>query len=306
MTDGRDRNAMPTGSNREEADEPRRQGNADRDLAEVRATLAERAKLRAELERNEAHADREQAQTERDRAEAGRTRAERERAEIELLMAVLAHDLRNPLGTITISAQRLRRTGKFERAEDRTAVERIASSAARVTRMVDQLLDFERIRKAQGIPVELRPTNLGVIARQVVDELCESHPHRQLTLQVSGNVEGVWDPDRMAQVVDNLIANGLQYGALDTPVETAVSDQGPTVLISVRNQGVAIDEEPKGRIFDPFRRVSERTPGLGLGLFIVQQIVLAHRGRIDFQSSDVDGTVFTVELPRSPSLGRVA
>jgi phosphoserine phosphatase RsbU/P len=305
MIDDRDRNGIPTESTRE-ADEPRREGNTDRDLAEVRATLAERAKLRAEVERNEAHSDREQAETQRDRAEAARTRAERERGDIELLMAVLAHDLRNPLGTITLLAQRLRRTGKFERADDRAAVERIASSAAHVTRMVDQLLDFERIRNAQGIPVELHPTNLDAVARQVLDELRESYPHRQLTLHVRGNVEGLWDRGRLAQVVDNLIANGLQYGALDTPVETTVSDQGATVLISVRNQGVAIDDEAKGHIFDPFRRVSDRTPGLGLGLFIVQHIVLAHRGRIDFQSSDADGTIFTVELPRGSSFERVA
>jgi signal transduction histidine kinase len=305
MIDDRDRNGVPGGSSRQEADQSRGEANSDRAIAEVRATLAERAKVLAERERNEAHLDREHAEAARDRAEVGRTRAERERAEIELLMAVLAHDLRNPLGAITMSAQKLRRTGKFERADDRTTVERIASAAARLTRMVDQLLDFERIRSAQGIPVERRPTNLDAIARQVVEELRQSHPHRRLTLQVSGNLDGFWDPDRLAQVVDNLIANGLQYGAMDTPVETTVSDRGPTVLISVKNQGMAIDEEARDGIFDPFRRISQRTPGLGLGLFIVQQIVLTHGGTIDVESSDPDGTVFTVELPRGSSAGLV-
>jgi signal transduction histidine kinase len=199
----------------------------------------------------------------------------------------------------------LRSTGKFERADDRTAVERIASAATRVTRLVDQLLDFERIRSAQGIPVERRPTNLDAIARQVVEEVGHSHPHRRLTLQVNGNLDGFWDPDRLAQVVDNLIANGLQYGAMDTPVETTVSDRGPTVLVSVRNQGMAIDDDAREAIFDPFQRLSHRTPSLGLGLFIVQQIVLAHAGTIDCESSDADGTVFTVKLPRGSSTGLV-
>src|SRR5262249_39109500 len=106
--------------------------------AEARAQAAEAGRLRAERERNEANLDRVQAESDRDRAEAARTRAEQQRAEGELLMAVLAHDLRNPLAAISATVQLLRRTGKFGRDEDRRNLERIGSVVARVTRMIDE------------------------------------------------------------------------------------------------------------------------------------------------------------------------
>jgi signal transduction histidine kinase len=273
--------------------------------AKVRTKAGEAGRLRAERERNEAQvgrvqaeADRNRAEADRDRAEQSRAIAEEERTAVELLMAVLAHDLRNPLGAITASAQRLRRTGSFQREQDRQAVERIASSVARVTRMVDQLLDFERIRSAGGIPVKARVVNLGDICREIIDEIRHLHPDRQVLLQISGDAEGLWDPDRLAQVVDNLITNGLQYGARDRPIEVSISSEEGQVVLEIENRGMALDPETQRLMFDPFRRLSDRTPGLGLGLFIVQQIVLAHHGTIDVESSDAEGTVFVVKLPR--------
>jgi signal transduction histidine kinase len=280
------------------ADERRTEANVGRARAEARAQTAETGRIRAERERNEANLDRVQAESDRDRAEAARTRAEEQRAQGELLMAVLAHDLRNPLAAITTSAQLLRREGEFEREEDRRTVERIARVAARVARMVDQLLDFARTRNAHGIPIMPRDANLAGISSQVVDEIRQLHSDREVRLDVSGDTEGWWDPDRVAQVADNLISNGLQYGARDTPVEVSVSSSGRTVTLEVRNRGLAIDADTRRMMFDPFARTSERTAGLGLGLYIVQQIVLAHGGTIDVDSSDADGTVFRVQLPR--------
>jgi signal transduction histidine kinase len=273
--------------------------------AKTRIQAAEAGRLRAERERNEANVDRVQAEADRYRAEADRDRAEQSRATaederraVELLMAVLAHDLRNPLGAISTSAQRLRRTGSFQREQDRRAVDRIASSVARVTRMVDQLLDFERIRSAGGIPVQARIVSLAEICREVIDEIRHVHPDRQVLLKISGDSEGFWDADRLAQVVDNLITNGLQYGARDRPVEVSISSEEGRVLLEIENRGMALDAEAQRAMFDPFHRLSDRTPGLGLGLFIVQQIVLAHHGTIDVESSDAEGTVFVVNLPR--------
>jgi signal transduction histidine kinase len=139
---------------------------------------------------------------------------------------------------------------------------------------------------------------LADICHEVIDEIRHVHPDRQVLLRVSGDAEGFWDPDRLAQVVDNLITNGLQYGARDRSVEVSISSEEGYVLLEIENRGMALDAETQRLMFDPFRRLSDRTPGLGLGLFIVQQIVLAHHGTIDVESSDAEGTVFVVKLPR--------
>jgi signal transduction histidine kinase len=217
----------------------------------------------------------------------------------EQFVAVLGHDLRNPLGAISMATGLLLRL-RLPPAEA-TVLRNVASSAARMDRMVEQLLDLTRARLAGGIPVDPKPgTNLALVASTVVEELRIAHPQARLTVDAPREVNGAWDPDRMAQVVSNLVANAIQHGA-GGQVEVRVRSAGGSTLLEVHNGGPPIPTEALARIFEPFRRGAKtgaRQPrGLGLGLFIAQQIVLAHGGRIGVRSTDADGTTFTVTLP---------
>jgi signal transduction histidine kinase len=220
----------------------------------------------------------------------------------ERFVGILGHDLRNPLNAVSIGAELLlRREGP---AQDQPAtVRRIAASAGRMRRMVDQLLDLTRARLAGGIPVTPRAgTNLAEVARNAVEEIRIAHPDAQVTLEAAPEIKGKWDPDRLAQLVSNLVANAIQHGA-GTPVEVLVKNGGPVVVLEVHNGGSPIPTDLQRRLFDPFRRGAEgaaaQAQGLGLGLFITQQIVQAHSGTIDVESTDGSGTTFRITLPSS-------
>src|SRR5262249_39327342 len=142
-------------------------------------------------------------------------KVERERAEEavalrERLMAILGHDLRNPLTSIRMGAEILRET-KLATPEERVA-NRIQSSAKRMMRMIDQLLDFPRIRAGQGFELQLASVDLHAICNAVIDELRLGRPDQEIALHVDGNGQLVCDPDRIAQVLSNLIGNAIQHG----------------------------------------------------------------------------------------------
>ncbi|WP_224244949.1 sensor histidine kinase [Hyalangium gracile] len=223
----------------------------------------------------------------------------------EQLLAVLGHDLRNPLGAIGASAFLLSRAeGLSER--ERQAVERIRRSGARMARLIDDILDFARSRLGGGIPVTRQRMNMEEVCRTTLEELQVTFPERQLLFDVHGHTWGEWDPDRVAQVLSNLVFNALQHGREDTPIRTTLRDAGDHVLLEVYNQGEPIPEELLPRLFDPFkRRPEDQRPhegrsgarSLGLGLHIVRQIALAHDGDVVVRS-DPQGTSFTVRWPR--------
>ena len=217
----------------------------------------------------------------------------------EQFVGILGHDLQNPLNAVSMAADLLVRRGGLPDDQSAT-VARIVSSAARMRRMVDQLLDLTRARLAGGIPVEPRPgTDLADVAGSVVEELRIAHPEAQLTLEVSGHVSGEWDADRIAQMVSNLVANAIQHGA-GSPIDVQVRNGGGSATVEVHNGGSPIPPGVLPTIFDPFRRAqgaAARAHGLGLGLFITREIVLAHGGTIDAVSSDPSGTTFRVTLP---------
>jgi len=224
----------------------------------------------------------------------------------EQLMAVLGHDLRNPLGAITASAFLLSRSeGLGER--ERQAVDRIRRSSARMAKLINDILDFARSRLGGGIPVTRQRMNMGEVCKTSLEELQVTFPERQFLFEVQGDTWGEWDPDRVAQVLSNLVFNALQHGKEDAPVRTTLRDAGAQVVLQVHNQGDPIPEELRPRIFDPFKRHPEdQRPhegkggarSLGLGLHIVQQIVLAHEGQVEVLSSAQEGTCFTVRWPR--------
>ncbi|QRK13811.1 PAS domain-containing protein [Archangium violaceum] len=219
----------------------------------------------------------------------------------ERFLGVVSHDLRNPLNAILLSANTLLRLEGIP-ATHAKVVRRIVTSGERMARMIGELLDFTRGRLGGGIPSHPRPTNLRHLCRHVLEELETSHPGRDLRLVADGRFLGEWDPDRLAQLLGNLGKNALDYSPAETPVDFTLQDEGDTVTVVVHNEGRPIPRKLLTGIFEPFRRAVEGdahpTSGLGLGLFIVQQIAEAHGGSVEVRSHEGDGTTFTVRLPR--------
>jgi PAS domain S-box-containing protein len=212
----------------------------------------------------------------------------------EHFVGIVSHDLRNPLTAIVTSAQLLLRYGELPERQARV-VARIAASADRMARMIDDLLDFARSRLGGEFPIHPRRIDLRQICEQTVEEL-EFAYTRQVKLEVHGDPWGDWDPDRMAQVISNLVGNAVQHSEGD--VEVTLRGESDFVVLETHNRGTPIPREVLPHVFEPGRRGTDRSGGLGLGLFIVQQIVLAHGGSIEVSSSESDGTTFTVALPR--------
>jgi len=217
----------------------------------------------------------------------------------ELFTGILGHDLRNPLHAIITAANVALLRGEGER--QLKPITRILSSGERMSRMIDQLLDFTRVRTGSGIPIDVRSVDLAVLVRQVADELEDAHPEWTFALDAIGDTIGSWDPDRLAQVFSNLFGNAVQHGLVAAGVRIRIDGRdAERVRVEVHNQGTI----PRGllpRVFEPMsggetRRA--RSQGLGLGLFISEQIARAHGGAVSVESTDETGTTFTVSLPR--------
>jgi two-component system sensor histidine kinase/response regulator len=178
------------------------------------------------------------------------------------------------------------------------------SSGRRMSRMIDDMLDLTRARLGGGIPLRLQETEFAQIVHRVIQEHQVSFPAGRLETRLEGDLLGSWDADRLAQVTSNLVGNALEHGESQDPIEVSANGTGADwVTLSVTNTGV-IPEEILPHLFDPFRggqRQLGRREGLGLGLYIVQQIVLAHGGRVEVKT-DARRTTFLVELPRRPSV----
>ncbi|WP_071903091.1 ATP-binding protein [Cystobacter ferrugineus] len=218
----------------------------------------------------------------------------------ERLIGVVGHDLRNPLNAISISAGMLRRQEDLE-ADAQRAVERIQTSAARMARMLNDILDFARSNTDGGLPVHRERVNLHELCRSALEELQVTYAHQRLELDVRGDGWGWWDPDRLTQVVGNLVSNAVQHGRADTPVRVEVRDEGDEVLLAVHNEGEPIAPELRATLFQPFRHGAKgkaSSSSVGLGLYIVQQVAHAHGGEAQVNSSEHGHTVFTVRLPR--------
>ena len=217
-------------------------------------------------------------------------RAERTR---EMMLGILSHDLRNPLHGISIASQLALRRASGDAVSE--PLQRVLRTSRRMERMIEQLLDFTRIRAGGGVTLAPTPADLRTIVEDIVEEH-EEHK-RRFRIDVRGDASGSWDADRLAQVVSNLVANAAEHSPPDSPIEIGLdgTDVG-CVVLDVRNAGV-IPEELREVLFEPFRG-RKHGRGLGLGLFVSRQFVAAHRGQLDYQSSDVNGTRFVVRLPR--------
>jgi signal transduction histidine kinase len=222
----------------------------------------------------------------------------------EMFTGILGHDLRNPLGAIMTAAQLLEMRADNERITRPTA--RILRSGGRMKRMIDQLLDFTRVRVGNGIPLSRAAVDLMPLLSQVVDELDEANPNWLFQIDHRGDTHGTWDGDRLSQVFSNLIANAIQHGHPGGGVSVTVDGSAPNaVRLEVRNQG-AIAPELLPRLFEPMagrQHPTDRARGLGLGLYITREIVRAHGGQITANAAGPDETIVAVTLPRSPSTG---
>jgi signal transduction histidine kinase len=221
----------------------------------------------------------------------------------ELFLAILGHDLRTPIGAVMTSAKFMLETQEL--AEPHlTLTTRIVSASTRMNQMVGALLDFTRSRLGGGIPIAPAPMNMGKVVHDVVNEESAAHPDRKIEIDARGSLKGVWDCARITQVLTNLIGNALEHGSDKTAVNVTVQGDDKEVSIAIHNRGAAIPEDQLDGLFNAMKRqgiagnASGPSANLGLGLYIADQIVHAHKGRIDVESSEDRGTTFTVHLPR--------
>lgn len=216
------------------------------------------------------------------------------------ILAIVSHDIRDPLGTILLAARRLHTIDDPAGAAKKNAaiVER---GVYRIQHIVGDLLDLSREREGTGIPIEPKPIDLRVVCRQIIDELQGIARGRQITLDCEADGAGAWDEHRILQAISNLASNAVQHGTPGSPVRVRLTGDEQQVAVEVHNRG-AIPSEVLPRIFEPFRsgrHYASRGAGLGLGLFIAKAIARAHGGGLEVDSSD-DATMFRLVLPRHP------
>jgi two-component system, sensor histidine kinase and response regulator len=220
----------------------------------------------------------------------------------EMFSALLAHDLRNPLSAILASAYLLQKRGTDKLGLDTAA--RIIASGKRMARLIEDMLDLARARLGGGIVVKREPTDFRMLVEKVVREHQAAAPERPIESSFSGDLNVQADPERIAQVASNLIGNAIKHGLAAVPITVQLQGTPDCVTLAVKNGGT-IASETLQHLFDPFRgsqREGGRSEGLGLGLYIVWQIVQAHDGTVEVETGKGDVTAFIVCLPRSNDL----
>ncbi len=222
----------------------------------------------------------------------------------EMFLAILGHDLRTPIGAISTAAAFMLET-KVLVVPHLTLKTRIVSSAKRMNGMVGALLDFTRSRLGGGIPITPAPMNMGKTVHDVVSEIEAAYPGRKIEVSARGSLKGEWDCARMSQVLTNLIGNALEHGSDRTIVNVDVLADDNELAIAIHNRGAAIPAAQLDGIFGAMKKqeiTGNQSGNLGLGLYIADQIVHAHKGKIVVESSEDRGTTFTVHLPRRAEL----
>lgn len=216
----------------------------------------------------------------------------------EQFIAVLGHDLRNPLAAVGAAAEVLVRS---KPGTDVVRIgERLRTTTRRMSRLIDDVLDFARGRLGSGMGLNFeRVDDLGAALKDVVSELREANPHRAVSEHIAVDIAVHCDRGRLQQLLSNLLGNALTYGAVDRPVSVRVEVEQDVLVLAVSNHGEPIRAEDLSRVFEPYWRPRSSVPGggLGLGLYICSQIVLAHDGELQVASSAEHGTCFTARLP---------
>jgi sigma-B regulation protein RsbU (phosphoserine phosphatase) len=232
--------------------------------------------------------------SERVRLQRGLT-AEKEVARLrEQFVAILGHDLRNPLSSIVGGINLLAKESQGEKAVRVLALMR--SSTNRMFRLIDDMLDFTRLKSGAGLVIDPRTTDLRPTLEQVVEELRTAQPTRTIESSISLPSAVFCDNDRIAQVVSNLLANALSHGAHDRSVRLEAIATDEMVTVAVVNHGEPIPPEIQERLFHPFFRAQTGNEGLGLGLYISFEIVRSHGGTLEV-ISDGEETRFAFTIP---------
>ena len=223
----------------------------------------------------------------------------------DIFLAILGHDLRAPLQAVSMSTEMLERKIRLD-VDAQTYVRGIKNGARHMGAMVNDLLEFVRSRLGSSLPIEPKAMDLALACQAALDEACAGQPDCAPTLHVEGDVQGQWDPRRLGQMLQNLIGNALQHGARRGKVTLTLSGDADEVTLRVHNLGQPIAEDAIATLFDPLVRSPSEDisqPGtstsLGLGLFIIKEVVDAHQGKVDVISTEAEGTTFTVVLPRN-------
>lgn len=214
----------------------------------------------------------------------------------EQFIAVLGHDIRNPLASVQAGITMLRKRP----AEDRAllVLDRMQNSVDRMALMVDDILDFARGRMGYGIALETVEIDVGTLVQQVVAELAANHMDRAIIIEGGTNIPVACDPQRIGQLVSNLVGNALTHGARDQPITIRSKADAEELEISVANGGDEIPEAARANLFQPYERGGQGgvRQGLGLGLYIASTIANAHDGTLTVASSPAE-TRFTFRMP---------
>ncbi|KJK17712.1 ATP-binding protein [Pseudomonas sp. NPDC087612] len=216
----------------------------------------------------------------------------------EQFIAVLGHDLRNPLFAITAGAELL--SQRLQDEKSRAIAQHILTCGRRANQLVRDVLDFARGRLGNGIMINVQPCpDLADALSHVASELQRVHPQRLIRLNIGDLGDIQCDRERVTQLLSNLIANALTHGAADSPVNVMADIRERVFVLGVHNLGEPIAPQVMAQLFQPFSRPRDDAPqpGLGLGLYIANQIALAHGGRMEVVSSAEAGTLFTFRLP---------
>lgn len=218
------------------------------------------------------------------------------------VLAIVAHDVRNPLSAIRMTAQLLAKTGEVPAERRVTLAQRVISSSGRLETIVKSLVEYARSRAGAVVRLQRERADMAVLIERIAGDMATAFPTRTIEREARGDGSGEWDVARVEYVVTQLVSNALRHGSDAAPVRIEVDGSAADeVRVSVRNAGAAIPEELRARIFDPFQ-IGTRAPGaprrqIGLGLFVARELVAAHGGKIELRSDDRE-TVFEVTLPR--------
>lgn len=222
-----------------------------------------------------------------------------------VFLAILGHDVRNPLGAISMGAQLILQDSKLPSRHLKVAAQ-VLHSTQRVTEMVADLLDYSTSHLGSGIPVTLVEYDLSAECRAVVQEMKLFHPGRKFSLELDDDLSVVWDRARISQALSNLMANAVQHGAPASAIWVSIHRQQDDVVMVIQNEGEVIPPSTLRTMFDPgksfaMKSTSERnasqTNNLGLGLYITHEIVIAHGGRIWVTSTEREGTTVKLQIP---------
>jgi signal transduction histidine kinase len=222
----------------------------------------------------------------------------------DTFLGMLGHDLRSPLSAV---AGALHILAKSKEESARASAEAAgARSVAAMSSMIRDLLEYTRTRLGKGIPIVPASANLESVCKTAISEISLVHPQTAFRFESGGSLEGVFDLERMHQVISNLLNNAVQHGERGVPVSLVVGGDSEALSFHVTNAGRPIAPADLQAIFEPLVQLPKEgeeahtSTNVGLGLFIAREIVLAHGGTIEATSSATAGTTFTVVLPRQP------